>query len=112
MFRYHEDSRLLWFNSDSFEAEAEFELVGILLGVSERCGKEREREGHGKRAGDVVCHATSVLTSVVSLCLCVPLCLALSRSVSVSLYVWLCLTLTLSVSVSVSVRLLSTTLSS
>ncbi|CAE7797574.1 Herc4, partial [Symbiodinium microadriaticum] len=34
MFRYFEESRLLWFNSDSFESESEFELIGILLGVA------------------------------------------------------------------------------
>lgn len=34
MFKYHEESRLLWFNSDSFESELEFELIGILLGVA------------------------------------------------------------------------------
>eukprot|EP00602_Paraphysomonas_sp_CaronLab_P008247 CAMPEP_0185019840 /NCGR_PEP_ID=MMETSP1103-20130426/2420_1 /TAXON_ID=36769 /ORGANISM="Paraphysomonas bandaiensis, Strain Caron Lab Isolate" /LENGTH=687 /DNA_ID=CAMNT_0027550361 /DNA_START=26 /DNA_END=2086 /DNA_ORIENTATION=+ len=34
MFRYYEESRLLWFNSDSFESETEFELIGILLGVA------------------------------------------------------------------------------
>ena len=34
MFKYFESSRLLWFNSDSFESESEFELIGILLGVA------------------------------------------------------------------------------
>ena len=32
MFKYYEESRLLWFNSDSFESNLEFELIGILLG--------------------------------------------------------------------------------
>ena len=34
MFKYFEESRLLWFNSDSFESDSEFELIGILLGVA------------------------------------------------------------------------------
>jgi hypothetical protein len=34
MFRDHEDSRLLWFNSDSLESSQEFELVGLLMGVA------------------------------------------------------------------------------
>lgn len=34
MFKSHEDSRLLWFNSDSLESSQEFELVGLLLGVA------------------------------------------------------------------------------
>jgi hypothetical protein len=34
MFKYFESSRLLWFNSDSFEAHTEFEMIGILLGVA------------------------------------------------------------------------------
>lgn len=34
MFKYYEQSRLLWFNSDSYESSKEFELVGILLGIA------------------------------------------------------------------------------
>ena len=34
MFKYYDDSRLLWFNSDSFESDMEFEVIGILLGVA------------------------------------------------------------------------------
>ncbi len=34
MFKYHEEGRLLWFNSDSLESNKEFELVGILLGIA------------------------------------------------------------------------------
>lgn len=34
MFKYYPESHLLWFNSDSFESEAEFELIGILLGIA------------------------------------------------------------------------------
>ena len=34
MFKYFPSSRLLWFNSDSFESDTEFELIGILLGIA------------------------------------------------------------------------------
>lgn len=34
MFKYHEESRLLWFNPDSLETSAEFELIGVLLGIA------------------------------------------------------------------------------
>jgi hypothetical protein len=34
MFKYYADSRLLWFNSDSYETSQEFELIGTLLGVA------------------------------------------------------------------------------
>lgn len=34
MFKYYEESRLLWFNSDSLETGKEFELIGLLLGVA------------------------------------------------------------------------------
>lgn len=34
MFKYDEESRTLWFNSDSLEAKSEFKLVGILLGIA------------------------------------------------------------------------------
>lgn len=34
MFKYHEEGRRLWFNSDSLESNREFELVGILLGIA------------------------------------------------------------------------------
>jgi hypothetical protein len=34
MFKYFPASRLLWFNSDSFESDTEFELIGILLGIA------------------------------------------------------------------------------
>ena len=34
MFKYYEESRLLWFNSDSLESSMEFELIGILLGIA------------------------------------------------------------------------------
>jgi hypothetical protein len=34
MFKYFEESRLLWFNSDSLESTQEFELIGLLIGVA------------------------------------------------------------------------------
>jgi len=34
MFRYYPDSRMLWFNSDSYESREEFELIGLMLGVA------------------------------------------------------------------------------
>lgn len=34
MFKYDEETRRLWFNSDSLEAQEEFELVGMLLGIA------------------------------------------------------------------------------
>lgn len=34
MLKYDEESRMLWFNSDSLEEQREFELVGILLGIA------------------------------------------------------------------------------
>jgi hypothetical protein len=34
MFRYYDESRLLWFNPDSLETTLEFSLIGILLGVA------------------------------------------------------------------------------
>jgi ubiquitin-protein ligase E3 A len=34
MFKNYEETRYLWFNSDSFEANNEYELIGKLLGVA------------------------------------------------------------------------------
>uniref|UniRef100_A0AAV1UAM6 HECT-type E3 ubiquitin transferase n=1 Tax=Peronospora matthiolae TaxID=2874970 RepID=A0AAV1UAM6_9STRA len=34
MFTYDEETRMLWFNSDSLEATMEFELIGTLLGLA------------------------------------------------------------------------------
>lgn len=34
MFTYDEETRQLWFNSDSLESTMEFELIGILLGIA------------------------------------------------------------------------------
>lgn len=34
MFKYDEESRAMWFNSDSLESTMEFELIGILLGLA------------------------------------------------------------------------------
>lgn len=34
MLKHDEETRALWFNSDSLEAEEEFELVGMLLGIA------------------------------------------------------------------------------
>lgn len=34
MFTYDEETRHLWFNSDSLESTMEFELIGILLGIA------------------------------------------------------------------------------
>lgn len=34
MFRYHEDSRLFWFNCDSLESAQEFELIGTLIALA------------------------------------------------------------------------------
>eukprot|EP00698_Gefionella_okellyi_P020502 TRINITY_DN6441_c0_g2_i1.p1 TRINITY_DN6441_c0_g2~~TRINITY_DN6441_c0_g2_i1.p1 ORF type:complete len:795 (-),score=168.03 TRINITY_DN6441_c0_g2_i1:796-2895(-) len=34
MFRYQEETRQLWFNSDSMDSPAEYRLIGILLGLA------------------------------------------------------------------------------
>ncbi len=34
MFKYNKDSRLLWFNGNTFETSIKFELIGILMGVA------------------------------------------------------------------------------
>ena len=34
MFVYDEGTRQFWFNADSFETDAQFTLVGILLGLA------------------------------------------------------------------------------
>lgn len=34
MFTYKEDTRMLWFNGQTFESNMKFELVGILLGLA------------------------------------------------------------------------------
>ena len=34
LLKHDEETRTLWFNSDSLEAEEEFELVGMLLGIA------------------------------------------------------------------------------
>lgn len=34
MFKYHEDSRLFWFNGNTFESNIKFELTGILMGIA------------------------------------------------------------------------------
>lgn len=34
MLKYDEETRNLWFNSDSLESQEEFELVGMLLGIA------------------------------------------------------------------------------
>jgi ubiquitin-protein ligase E3 A len=34
MFAYSEETRTYWFNSSSLEANSEFQLVGILLGLA------------------------------------------------------------------------------
>ena len=34
MFIYQEESRLLWFNGNTFEPNIKFELIGILMGVA------------------------------------------------------------------------------
>lgn len=34
MFVYHEDTKTVWFNSTSFENEAQFTLIGIVLGLA------------------------------------------------------------------------------
>ena len=34
MFKACPESRLLWFNSDSYESMGEFEMIGTLLGVA------------------------------------------------------------------------------
>jgi len=34
MFKHHEDSRLLWFNGNTFESNVKFELIGILMGMA------------------------------------------------------------------------------
>lgn len=34
MFTYNQESRMLWFNGNTFEANVKFELLGILLGIA------------------------------------------------------------------------------
>jgi hypothetical protein len=34
MFTYNEESRMLWFNGDTFETNIKFELIGILMGIA------------------------------------------------------------------------------
>jgi hypothetical protein len=34
MFKYHDDTRLFWFNGNTFESNIKFELVGILMGLA------------------------------------------------------------------------------
>lgn len=34
MFTYNEDSRMLWFNGNTFETNIKFELIGILMGIA------------------------------------------------------------------------------
>ena len=34
MFRYFEESRLLWFSSDCLEQPSEYEMIGVLVGVA------------------------------------------------------------------------------
>jgi ubiquitin-protein ligase E3 A len=34
MFTYKEDSRVMWFNGNTFESNVKFELLGILMGIA------------------------------------------------------------------------------
>lgn len=34
MFKYYEDTRLFWFNGNTFESNVKFELIGILMGLA------------------------------------------------------------------------------
>ena len=34
MFKYSEDTRLYWFNGNTFETNLKFELIGILMGIA------------------------------------------------------------------------------
>lgn len=34
MFKYNEDTRLYWFNGDTFEPNIKFELIGMLMGLA------------------------------------------------------------------------------
>lgn len=34
MFKYSDDSRLYWFNGNTFESTLKFELIGILMGIA------------------------------------------------------------------------------
>lgn len=34
MFTYNEDSRVLWFNGNTFESNIKFELIGMLMGIA------------------------------------------------------------------------------
>lgn len=34
MFRYHDDSRLLWFNTGTFEGTDTYHLIGLLCGLA------------------------------------------------------------------------------
>lgn len=34
MFKYNEETRLYWFNGDTFETNIKFELMGILMGIA------------------------------------------------------------------------------
>jgi hypothetical protein len=34
MFTHNDDSRLLWFNGNTFESNMKFELIGMLMGIA------------------------------------------------------------------------------
>lgn len=34
MFTYNEESRIFWFNGNTFENNVKFELIGILMGLA------------------------------------------------------------------------------
>jgi hypothetical protein len=34
MFTYNEESRMLWFNGNTFESNVKFELIGMLMGIA------------------------------------------------------------------------------
>ena len=34
MFTYKEDSRMLWFNGNTFESNMKFELIGMVMGIA------------------------------------------------------------------------------
>jgi len=34
MLNYYKESRLFWFNGNTFESNVKFELIGILMGIA------------------------------------------------------------------------------
>ena len=34
MFTYYDESRMMWFNGNTYESNVKFELIGILMGIA------------------------------------------------------------------------------